>query len=225
MTPIAPAMAPMPAMKNSTALTVLFPLPAQGRPLERLGQQHLLGEDQVAAVVVRQLVVVAHRDRVERARDLAVAAEDAAAHVDLVHGRVALAGGHAMFRRVLRGDDADAVRRAGGGAERAADALLEARVLELVELVPPAEPRVDRHLLLRVLHGRRALDHAGEGGLQPAQGLAEGPVGRARAGLRRADDLEDVVADVDVRNSHDDSVTATMIAVTSALAVASGSST
>ena len=50
-----------------------------GDALERLGEQHLLGEDQVGAVVVGHLVLVAHRDRVERAGDLAVAAEDAAA--------------------------------------------------------------------------------------------------------------------------------------------------
>ena len=56
-----------------------FALVAQRRALERLGEQHLLGEDQVRAVVVGELVVVAHRDRVERAGDLAVAAEDAAA--------------------------------------------------------------------------------------------------------------------------------------------------
>src|SRR3989440_4919074 len=149
MTPIAPAMAPMPAMKNSTALTVLFALPAQGRPLERLGQQHLLGEDQVGAVVVRQLVVVAHRDRVERAGDLAVAAEDAATEVDLVDRGVALAGRHSVLGVVLSGDDADAVGRAGGGAERAADALLQPRVLEAVQLVAAAEAPVDRRLLLR----------------------------------------------------------------------------
>ena len=41
---------------------------AQRRALERLREQHLLREDQVGAVVVGQLVVVAHRDRVERAR-------------------------------------------------------------------------------------------------------------------------------------------------------------
>src|SRR5438552_14229519 len=117
MTPIAPAMAPMPAMKKSTALTVLFALPAQGRPLERLGEQHLLGEDQVRARVVRQLVVVAHRDRVERTRDLAVAAEDAARQVDLVDRGVALAGRDAVLGRVLGGHNPDAVRRAGGGAQ------------------------------------------------------------------------------------------------------------
>src|SRR3954452_22925991 len=84
--------------------------------LERLGEQHLLREDQVRPVVVGHLVVVAHRDRVERARDLAVAAEDAARQVDLVDRRVALAGADAVLGRVLRRDDTDAVRGTGGGA-------------------------------------------------------------------------------------------------------------
>ena len=59
----------------------LLALSPQRRPLDRLREQHLLGEDQVLAVVVRHLVLVAHRDRVERAGDLAVAAEDAAARL------------------------------------------------------------------------------------------------------------------------------------------------
>src|SRR5581483_1928149 len=71
-------------------------LPAQWGALDRLREQHLLGEDQVLAVVVRQLVLVAHRDRVERAGDLAVAAEDAAGEVDLVDLGVALARGDAV---------------------------------------------------------------------------------------------------------------------------------
>ena len=55
-TPIAPAMAPMPAMKKRTSAMWsgrrLFALGAQRRALQRLGEQHLLGEDQVGAVVV-----------------------------------------------------------------------------------------------------------------------------------------------------------------------------
>ena len=140
----------------------LFALGAQRRRLDRLGEQHLLGEDEVGAVVVGELEVVAHRDRVERAGDLAVAAEDAAADVDLVDRGVALAGRDAVLGRVLGGDDADAVGRAGGGAQRAADALLEAGVLEAVELVAAAEARVDRHLLLGVLDRVDALDDARE---------------------------------------------------------------
>src|ERR1700682_4121375 len=134
-----------PLSPRSSPLLALVP---QRRALQRLGEQHLLGEDQLRAVVVRELVVVAHRDRVERAGDLAVAAEDAAREVDLVHGRVALARGDPVLGRILGGDHADAVGRAGGGAERAADALLEMSVLEAVQLVPSAVARVHRYLLL-----------------------------------------------------------------------------
>src|SRR3954453_6459105 len=156
---MAPTMAPMPAMKKKTAAmdelgpeppARLLALAAQRRALEGLGEQHLLGEDEVVAVVVGHLEVVAHRDRVERARDLAVPAEDAAAEVDLVDRGVALTGRHAVVRRVLGSDDADAVRGAGGGAQRAADALLQPGVLELVQAMAAAEPRVDRDLLLGI---------------------------------------------------------------------------
>src|SRR5215208_6253153 len=148
-TPAAPAIAPPAATKNTICaksiaappLRALFALAPQRCPLDRVGEQHLLGEDQVRPRVVGELVVVAHRDRVERARDLAVAAEDAAREVDLVHRGVALAGADAVLRRVLGGHDADAVGRAGRGAQRAAHALLEPGVLEPLEPVAAAEAR------------------------------------------------------------------------------------
>src|SRR5204862_6068294 len=102
-----------------------------------------LDEDEPRPLVFRELVVAAHRSRVERAGDLAVAAEDAAGHVDLVDRGVALAGRDLVLGRVLGRHDADALGGAGRRAERAADALLEPRVLELVELVATAEARVD----------------------------------------------------------------------------------
>src|SRR5438309_4273296 len=86
-TPSAPPIAPAAATKKricSRSMCRLFPLAPQRRPLDGVGEEHLLGEDQVRARVVGELVVVAHRDRVEGAGQLAVAAEDAAAHVDLV---------------------------------------------------------------------------------------------------------------------------------------------
>src|SRR5271166_2376492 len=156
----------MAAMKNSTELMFSPPpslaLVPKRSALDRLGQQHLLGEDQIRAIVVGELVVVAHRDRVERTGDLAVAAEDAAREVDLVHSRVALAGGDSVLRSVLGRDHADAVGRTGGRAERAADALLQARVLEAVELVPAPKARIDRGLLLRVLDRDRPFREAAE---------------------------------------------------------------
>src|SRR5438309_566164 len=154
-TPIAPVIAPMAAMKKMTVLTAAplsrcsppgrtrnedapassLALSPERRALDRLGQQHLLGEDEVRAGVVRQLVVVPHRDGVEGAGDLAVAAEDAAAHVDLVDGGVALARRDPVLGRVLGRHHADAVGRAGRRAQRAANALLEAGVFEAVQAV------------------------------------------------------------------------------------------
>src|SRR5205085_1473195 len=145
------------------------------------------------------------------------AAEDAAAQVDLVHGGVALTGRDAVLGRVLGGHDADAVGRAGGRAKRTADALLEPGVFEPVQLVPSAEPRVDRRLLLRVLDRGRTLDDPPERRLQPSQRLAERAVGArrsARPGM--ADHLDHVGAGVVGHET-------TTIAVTSALSVARGS--
>src|SRR5581483_10838908 len=52
-------------------------------------EQHVLRVDLVVAVVLGELELVAERDRVERTGELAVAAEDAAAEVDLVDARYA----------------------------------------------------------------------------------------------------------------------------------------
>src|SRR5205807_5013319 len=101
--------------------------------------------------------LVAERDRVERTGELAVTAEDAARHVDLVDPRIALAGGDAVVRRVLGRDDADAIRRTRGGAERTADALLEP-VLISVQPMPPAKARIDGALVLRILLRDRLLE-------------------------------------------------------------------
>src|SRR5438105_2633706 len=139
-----------------------------GDLLDRRREQHVLRIDLVVARVLGQLVLVPERDRVERAGELAVAAEDAAAHVDLVDPRVALAGRHAVLGRVLRGHDPDAVGRAGGRAERAADALLEP-VLVPPEPVPAAEARVDRPLELRVLLRDRLLEDLLEGDPEAAE--------------------------------------------------------
>src|SRR5207244_611936 len=84
------------------------------------------------------------------------------AHVDLVDARVPLARRDSIVRCVLRSDDADAVGRAGGRAERAADALLQT-VLEPVEAVPAAEARVDGPLVLGVLLRDRLLEELPEG--------------------------------------------------------------
>src|SRR4029077_7499706 len=107
------------------------------------------------------LVLVAERDRVERTGQLAVPAEDAAAHVDLVDACVPLPGGDAVLRRVLLGDDTDAIGRARSGAERAAHALLQP-VLVDVQAMPAPEARVDRALVLGVLLRHRLLEQLPE---------------------------------------------------------------
>src|SRR3954466_9944310 len=159
--------------------------------------QHVLRVDQVVAVVLGDLELVAERDRVEGARELAVTAEDAARHVDLVDAGVALAGGDAVVGRVLGRDDADAVGRAGGSAERAAHALLHA-VLVPVQPVPAAVARVHGPLVLRVLLRDR---------------LLEDLLQRDAEALQR------------VRDDSHYLISTTRKAVTSALTVATGSST
>jgi hypothetical protein len=149
-----------------------------GHLLHRLGKQHVLRVDEVVARVLRDLVLVAERDCVERARKLAVAAEDAAAHVDLVDARVTLAGGDAVVRRVLSRNDPDAVGRARGRAQRAADALLQA-VLVDVEPVTSAEARIDGPLVLGVLLRDRFLEQ-----LPECDGEAFDRVNGLRAHLR-----------------------------------------
>src|SRR5439155_11515276 len=129
--------------------------------LDRLGEEHVLRVDQVVARVLRDPVLVAERDRVERTGELAVATEDAAAHVDLVDACVAFAGRDTVLGRVLLCHDAYAVRRARRGAERAADALLEA-VLVAVEAMPSAETRIDGPLVFRVLLRDRLLEELPE---------------------------------------------------------------
>src|SRR5215211_3903620 len=167
--------------------------------LDRRRQEHVLRVDLVVAVVLGELVLVAERDRVERARELAIAAEDAAADVDLVDPRVPLAGRDAVVGRVLGGDDADAVRRAGRGAERAADALLEP-VLVSPEPMAPAPAWVHGALVLGVLLRDRLLEELLEGDREALE--------RAEGG---------------VRVGHQ--ISTTKKAVTTALTVATGSST
>src|SRR5206468_11279317 len=76
--------------------------------------------------------------------------------------RVPLAGRDAVVGRILGGNDPDAVGRAGGRAERAAHALLQP-VLVPPEAVAPAEARIDRPLVLRVLLRDRLLEDLLEG--------------------------------------------------------------
>src|SRR5919108_525895 len=163
-----------------------------GHPLDRLGEQHVLRVDQVVARILRELVLGFQGDRVERTRDLAVAAEDAAAQVDLVDAGIPLTRRDAVRGGVLGRDDPDAVRRAGGSAQRAADALLQA-VRVAPEPVAAAETWIDGTLLLRVLLRDRLLENLFERDAEAANrierlrahatGLLRLPPGGA--GLRR----------------------------------------
>src|SRR5690242_17218810 len=64
-------------------------------------QQHILGVDRRLAVVERQLVLVLEHNRVGWAGILAIAAEDAAQHIDLVGCGVALTRRVGLGRVVL----------------------------------------------------------------------------------------------------------------------------
>src|SRR3712207_7412435 len=58
--------------------STLFPYTTlfRSHPLDRRREQHVLRVDLVVSVVLRELVLVPERDRVERTGDLAVAAEE-----------------------------------------------------------------------------------------------------------------------------------------------------
>ena len=149
-------------------VVVLFVLAEPHRVRRRLHarlqrrDQLLLGPDQAFPAVVGQLVVVGHGQRPGRARLDAQPAQDAAQVVDLVDAAVPLAGRVPLLRRVVGALDVDRVRRAGPGAQLAADALLQP-VRPPVELVPAVEPGRGRPLLLGVLDGVDLPEHLPEG--------------------------------------------------------------
>src|SRR5262245_9142474 len=105
------------------------------------GQQHVLGEVQVAALFAVVFEDVGLDDRVDRAALLAEAAEDALGQVDVVAGRAAGAVG------ALLALDGDGERGAHGLAQLAGDAAFLA-VLVAAQRVQAAEARRQRRLLL-----------------------------------------------------------------------------
>ena len=116
------------------------------------GQQHVLGEVQVAALFAVVLQDRGLDDRIHRAAFLAEAAEDALRQVDVVAGRAAGAVG-ALVRF-----DGDRHRRAHGLAQLAGDAALFA-VLVAAQRVQAAKARRQRRLFL----GKLDRDLAPEG--------------------------------------------------------------
>src|SRR3989442_1160969 len=183
-TAMPPATAIAAATKKTTiaTLSVRCPPPLGGRVGERgvsLGQprlhlrrqrlqQLLLGVDELLAAGVRQLVLRSEHYRLHGARLLAVTAEDAAEHVDLVRLGVPLARRDTLLVGVLRGDDEDASDRAGGRAQLAADAALQP-VVVAAQVMTTAIALGAGTLLLRVLGGDHRSEELLERGLQPAR--------------------------------------------------------
>src|SRR5712692_895539 len=160
MTPMPPRTASAAATKK-TAIANLFGFLSFETGLhvrrQRL-EQLLLGVDELLAARVRQLVFRPEHDRLHRAGVLAVPAEDAAQHVDLVGLGVPLARRDAVLLGVLGGDDEDAAHRARRGAQLAADAALEPVVV--AAQVVPAAVALRPHSLVFGVHRR---DHRAEG--------------------------------------------------------------
>lgn len=119
-------------------------------------EQHLFGQDEIAAVVVGHGKLMAEHDRLGRAGFFAVATEDAAQQVHLVDRGIALARRRGMRRVVLRRLHVD---RAGGASrltQHAADAALHA-VLVAAQFVLAAEARIERRRVARVFGRNRLL--------------------------------------------------------------------
>ena len=95
-----------------------------GHPGLQRGQQFVLAVDQVAAVVVGQLVVVGHGQRPGRASLDAQAAEDAAQHVDLEVDGIAFSMRMGGVRIVLCGFHVDGLSGTDDGAKFASDTAL-----------------------------------------------------------------------------------------------------
>ena len=97
-------------------------------------QKLVFAVDQGVDVVGGELEAVAVGDGVGGAGLDAVAAKDAAGVIDVVDAGVALAGGDALGVGIFGGFDIDAAGGAGGGAEEAADAFLEAVFIALQDV-------------------------------------------------------------------------------------------
>jgi hypothetical protein len=108
------------------------------------GQQHVLGEVQVAALLAVVFEVVGLDDAVHRAAFFAETAEDALGQVDVVaRGAAAAVGAHLAF-------DGDGHGRADGFAQLAGDAALFA-VFIAPQRMQAAEARAQRRLFFREL--------------------------------------------------------------------------
>src|SRR3954470_7403892 len=100
------------------------PLSGARRRRRRRHEQFCLVPDEVGLAVDRELVVLAHEDRADRARFFAVTAENAARLVNLVDRRVARTGLNRAV--VLRRLEVDGIGRARRRTQPARHALLQA---------------------------------------------------------------------------------------------------
>src|SRR5579884_2570817 len=145
-TPRPPSTASTAMTQKTASASTSSLLPARGRSganvdrflLGRVGlEQHLLRVDELLAARVGELVFGPEHDRLDRAGLLAVAAEDAPEHVDLVDLGVALPGADPVLLGVLGGDPQDAPHRAGGRAQLTADAALQPVVVPAEVVTAP----------------------------------------------------------------------------------------
>src|SRR5260370_4349126 len=114
------------------------------------------------------------RDRVRRARLHAVAAENAAQIIDVVHAAIALARRNPLGVSVVRGFDVDTIRGAGRRAQEAAHALLQTTFVAM-QHVNAAITRLKMHRL-RPIRLRPPLPEGGsEGGPESLAGRADRP--------------------------------------------------
>ena len=151
-------------------------------------EQIVLLVDQLRPAVVGQLELVGHGQRPGRAGLDAQPAQDAAQVVDLVDAAVPLPRREALLVGVLRALDVDRVRRAGPGAQLAADALLQP-VGPAVQLVTTVEPRGGHLRPVRVLLGEGLAEHRLEGDAEPGDRVEDthqaAPLGFARSSVAR----------------------------------------
>ena len=143
-------------------------------------QQFLFGVDQRRRIVAGDFEIVAVGDGVGGAGFHAVAAEDAAVVVDVVDIGVALAAAEAFGGGVFGRFDINAVGRAGGRAQEACNAFLQA-VLVALEHVHAAITLLQLRRAVWVVLGYRRREH-----------LPEGDAHASRDGCGRLDNLSDL---------------------------------
>src|SRR5437773_10079579 len=102
------------------------------------------------------------RDGIGRARFHAIAAENTARIIDVVHAGVALARGNPVRIHIFSGFDINAIRWAGRRIEKAANTLLQA-IFVAVEDVDSAVTRLKMHRFIRIVFSNCLTKHISEG--------------------------------------------------------------